>query len=156
MTIRCTRIYRPPVAHVTITQLPKNCPVRTKIHKQTLIDAFLAERKGKLSSSDVVKCYQEIVNPGFVGQASHALRVCFADHASDYINECFQLPDRPNRLYDIRNAINHGDIDAENPEERLRVDARLPKLWMIVWGMFGRLVPFPAPVDRAAEDDKSA
>ncbi|MFT4555819.1 MAG: hypothetical protein ACI92S_001154 [Planctomycetaceae bacterium] len=127
----------------------------SKTEKQTLIDEFLAERNGKLSSSDIATCYQEIVNPGFVGKASHALGVCFADLAPEYINECFRLPDRPNRLYDIRNAINHGDIDAENPEERLRVDARLSKLWMIIWGMFGRLVPFPTPVERPPDADKA-
>jgi len=128
----------------------------SKKEKQTLIDEFLAERNGKLSRSDVERCYQEIVNPGFVGKARHALHVCFPEHATEYTNECFQLPDRPNRLYDIRNSINHGDIDAENPEERLRVNARLSKLWMIVWGMFGRLVPFPAPVDRSPDDDETA
>ncbi|MFN0196613.1 MAG: hypothetical protein ACKVT0_07695 [Planctomycetaceae bacterium] len=127
---------------------------QTRSQKQQQIDDFLAKRNGSLTSEDVVKCYQEIVNPGFVGKASHALLVCFADAAPDYIKECFQLANRSDRLYDIRNAINHGDIDAENPEERLRVGARLGKLWMIVWRMFGCLVPFPAPVEARPENDK--
>jgi len=49
-------------------------------------------------------------------------------------------------------AINHGDVDAENLDEQLRIDSRISRLWMIVWGMFGRLIPFPAPVDRPLED----
>jgi hypothetical protein len=87
------------------------------------------------------------VNPSFVGEASPALRVCFEEEADHYIRECFTLPRRQDRLYDIRNAINHGDIDAENANELLRVESRLHRLWMIIWRMFGRLVPFPAPMD---------
>lgn len=119
----------------------------SKADKQRLIDEFVAERKGKLRSEDIQKCYQEIVNPGFVGKATHALRICFGDDAAAYIHECFQRTDRHNRLYDIRNAINHGEIDAEHPEELLRIESRQQKLWFIVWGMFGRLIPFRAPVD---------
>lgn len=119
----------------------------SKSEKQQKIDNFVAERSGKLSASDIQQCYQDIVNPGLVEKASHALRVCFGDNAVEYIEECFQLADKNNRLYNIRNAINHGDVDAENIEELLRIESRLHKLWMIVWGMFGRIVPFPTPVD---------
>jgi hypothetical protein len=119
----------------------------SKTEKQRLIDKFVAEREGRLTGKDIQECYQEIVNPSFVGQATHALRVCFGDQAETYIRECFLRTDRHNRLYDIRNAINHGEIDAEHPEELLRVESRLRKLWFIVWRMFGRLVPFKAPVD---------
>jgi hypothetical protein len=45
----------------------------TKTQKQKQIDEFIAARKGRLTSADITKCYQEIVNPGFVGKASHAL-----------------------------------------------------------------------------------
>ena len=69
----------------------------------------------------------------------------FADR---YIVECFRLKNRKDRLYDIRNAISHGEVDAENPEELIRIEARRMRLWMIVFGMFGRLVPFRAPSDR--------
>jgi hypothetical protein len=46
-----------------------------------------------------------------------------------------------------RNAINHGEIDAENPEELARLNARASRLWMIVWRMFGCFIPFGAPMD---------
>lgn len=119
----------------------------SKSEKQQKIDDFVAERSGKLTTSDIQKCYQEIVNPGLVGKASHALRVCFGDDAGKYIDECFRLADGDDRLYNIRSAINHGEVDAENPEELIRIESSLHRLWMIVWGMFGRIVPFPAPVD---------
>jgi hypothetical protein len=110
-----------------------------------MLDDFVNSRGGRLTPADVQECYQQVVSPGFFGKATHALRVCFGNEADHYIHECFRLPDKKNRLYDLRNAINHGGIDAENPEELLRVKSRLARLWIIVWSMFGRLVPFPAP-----------
>jgi len=115
--------------------------------KQRLIEDLLAKHNGIVSPHFINDAYQEIVNPGFVAKASHALSVCFGQDAIGYINECFRLPQQHNRLYDIRNAINHGDIDAENPEELVRVESRLSRLWIIIWGMFGRLISFPAPLD---------
>jgi hypothetical protein len=115
--------------------------------KQALVDEFVRSKGGQLTAADIEECYQKIVNPGFVGKASQVLRACFGGEADEYIRECFSIPDKANRLYDVRNAINHGDIDAENPEELVRVEARLGRLWMIVWRMFGRLIPFRAPLD---------
>lgn len=119
----------------------------TKVEKQNRINEIL-NNHDPITSEDIQKCYLEVVNPGFVGKASHALEVCFNDGAQKYINECFKLKDENNRLYDIRNAINHGDIDAENLEELMRISSRLHKLWIIVWGMFGRIIPFSSPIDR--------
>jgi hypothetical protein len=119
----------------------------SKPEKQAQIDDFIRQRGGRLTAADVQECYQSIVSPGFVGKASHALRVCFGSEGEGYAEECFRLSPQGDRLYDIRNAINHGDIDAENPHELLRVEARLRRLWMIVWRMFGRFIPFPAPAD---------
>lgn len=121
----------------------------SRTEKQQLIDEFISQRSGKLTSHDIQKCYQEIVNPGFVGKASHALKVCFPvkEEHEKYIYECFKIEDERQRLYDIRNAINHGEVDAENPDELIRIESRLFQLWTIIWRMFGRLVPFPAPVD---------
>jgi hypothetical protein len=122
----------------------------SRTEKQARIDAFVQEHGGSFTSSDIQECYQNIVNPGFVAKASHALTVCLGDEAAMYIDECFGLPDRHNRLYDIRNSINHGDVDAEHPEELLRIESRLHRLWMIVWRIFGRLVPFPAPKESSS------
>lgn len=130
-------------------------PRLSKTEKQKQIDEFIADRNGKLTISDINKCYHDIVDPGFVGRARHALQVCFPKEAEGYANECFHIADRTNRLYDIRNAINHGDIDAENPEELLRVEPRLRKLWLIVWRMFGKLVPFPAPIESPSSNKES-
>lgn len=119
----------------------------SKAKKQAQIDEFVKHREGRLSAADVQECYQQLVNRGFVGKASHALNVCFGSDGARYATECFHRSPKGDRLYDIRNAINHGEIDAENPRELLRVQARLHRLRMILWNMFGRIIPFPVPVD---------
>lgn len=116
--------------------------------KQNMINKYFEQKNCIPKVADIEKCYQEIVNPGFVGKATYALRFFFGDESKRYIDECFKLKNRHNRLYDIRNAINHGDIDAENAIELSRIESRLRCLWMIVWGIFGRIIPIPTPVDR--------
>lgn len=119
-----------------------------KNEKRAAISKYLAEKAGNYEPSDIEFCYMNYVNPGFVGKASHALQVCFGQGGKHYIEECFRKSPKRDRLYDIRNAINHGDIDAENQTELLRVESRLHKLFMMIWGIFGRIVTFPCPVDR--------
>ena len=119
----------------------------SRSEKQEQIDKFVQQHGGHISVADVEECYQKIVRPGFVGKASHALNICFGVDGDRYVDDCFRLSPAEDRLYDVRNAINHGDIDAENPHELLRVQARLGRLWMIVWRMFGFFIPFRAPVD---------
>jgi hypothetical protein len=126
-------------------------PKPSKSQKQEQIDKFFLDRAGTINAASIQQCYLEIVNPGLVGKASHALRVCVPEHSERYILECFRRPDRAERLYDIRNAINHGDIDAENPLEIARVNSRRGQLWMIVWRMFASMIPFSAPADTKME-----
>jgi hypothetical protein len=120
----------------------------TKDDKQDQIDQFLAVHENKLTPADVVEL-NRIVDPGFRGRASHALRRCFPDRADQYIRECFEAKPEEDRLYQIRNAINHGDIDASNPEELIRVRDKQLRLWMIVFGILGQIIPIPTPVDTA-------
>jgi hypothetical protein len=115
--------------------------------KQAGIDAFVAERNGKLDATAISECYRAFVDPGFVAKASHALNVCFPDRADQYVVECFRMKPEQDRLYNIRNAINHGDVDADSPNELLRVEDRHHRLWMIVFGMLGLIVPIDRPQD---------
>ncbi len=128
----------------------------SKLQKKVAVENYVKERGGSLTPGDIENCYRSIVNPGFVGKGRNALTVCFGSDGQLYIDGCFTLPIEADRLYNIRNAINHGDIDAENPQELLRVEARLRRLFMIVWGMFGRLVPFPYPLDSALESSSKS
>lgn len=118
----------------------------SKNEKQKLIDDYLAPLDGNPTLNDISECYKKFVNPGFKAKAVNALNVCFGENAQKHIYECFNHKNKEDRLYQIRNSINHGDIDAENLKELIRIEDRMTKLWGIVWGMFGRLIPFPTPV----------
>ena len=110
----------------------------TRSQKQEKIDEFISQQNaihGRLTAEDIQNCYTNIVNPGFRGKAINALTVCFAD-PTQYIRECFDMPEKRDNLYQIRNAIDHGDIDAENPDEMIRVEWRLSKLYPIILEMF--------------------
>jgi hypothetical protein len=118
-----------------------------RAEKQAGIDAIVTERNGKLDSAAISECYRAFVDPGFTAKAIHALKVCFPERAAQYVGECFKMQPEQDRLYNIRNAINHGDIEADNPSELLRVDDRLLRLWMIVFGMLGLFIPIDRPLD---------
>jgi hypothetical protein len=119
-----------------------------RARKEELIAQFFAERSGKLNAAAISECYKTLIDPGFVARASHALSICFDDQAARYIDECFRMKPEQDRLYNIRNAINHGDVDADDPSELLRIDDRHSRLWMIVFRMLGRLIPIDCPVDQ--------
>lgn len=116
-------------------------PKLGKKEKQDKIDQFLADRGGKLDPESIVECYRNFVDPGFVTKASHALKQCFPERADGCIAECFKIKPKQDRLYDIRNAINHGDIDAGNQQELIRVKDKYRILWRIVFGMLGQIIP---------------
>ena len=125
-------------------------PKVSKKEKQDKIDKFLADHGGKLDTTSIGECYRKFVDAGFVGKASHALRQCFPERADKYILECFKIKPEKDRLYNIRNAINHGDIDANNPQELIRIEDKQRRLWMIVFGMLGRIIAVPCPLDPEA------
>jgi hypothetical protein len=118
-----------------------------KQEKQDAITQFLAQRQGRLDPTSLGDCYRLFVDPGFVAKASHALQVCCPDRALGYIHECFRAKPDPERLYAVRNAINHGDIDPDSLQEMYRVKDKLDRLKMIVFAMFGRFIPFSYPLD---------
>jgi hypothetical protein len=119
----------------------------TKQEKQDGITRFIADRQGKLDVASLGECYRKFVDPGFVAKASHALRVCCPEQADGYINECFRAKPDQERLYAVRNAINHGDIDSDSLQEMMRVEGKCWRLKMIVFAMLGRLIPFSYPLD---------
>jgi hypothetical protein len=126
-------------------------PKLGRVEKQAAIDAFVAGRNSRLDVTAISECYKAFVDPGFVAKASHALKVCFPERADQYVVECFRMKPDQDRLYNIRNAINHGDIDASNPSELLRVEDRHRRLWMIVFGMLGLIIPIDRPLDQDAQ-----
>jgi hypothetical protein len=122
----------------------------SRSEKQRQIDEFLWRLGMNPTSEDIANCYHQIVNNGFRGTASHALKICFPINADLYIKECFEVPVINDRLYKIRNAIDHGDIDAENPEELIRIESRLILLRQIVWEMFAWIIRHASSRQEAA------
>jgi len=129
-------------------------PKLTKSEKQKAIDDLLGTWRTKddpfptLDRERVTKLNQ-IVNPGLPVRSEHVFKVLFNDDAQveKYMDQCFSRSDKQNRLYQVRNDISHGNIDASDLRELIRVEARIIELWLIVWGMLGRLVPFSTPAD---------
>ena len=115
------------------------------IEKQAALTEHFRERK--LDINSVTEAYQQIVNPGFVGKAIYALKVCFPNESEAYIEHCFRMKPAKDRLYDIRNSINHGDASTDDFGELHRVASRWLKLWMIVFGMLGIFLPIDRPID---------
>lgn len=123
---------------VEIVQRPKKL---SPSEKRSRLEQLLSDRSGELSIGDVDQFYRDVINPGFRGEARHALEICFSGKAEHYMTECFKP--NPDSLYQIRNDINHGNVDAEHPEELVRMESRLIVLWEIVWGMFRWVVTNP-------------
>lgn len=127
---------------------------RTKQGKQKAIDDLLDAWRPKdetiptLDRERVTKLYQ-IVNPGLSVRTEYVFKVLFGDDAQvkKYMDQCFSRSDKLNRLYQVRNDISHGNIDASDLRELIRVEARVNELWLIVWGMFGMLVQLSTPAD---------
>ena len=119
----------------------------TKEEKLKGIEQFITERHGKLDLASLDQCYRTFLDPGFTAKASHALNVCHPDRAEVYINECFRVKPEQERLYAVRNAINHGDIDADSLQEMIRIQDNLHRLKMIVFMTLGRLIAFSCPFD---------
>jgi hypothetical protein len=122
-------------------------PRSSRPEKDAAIAAFVSGHGGVLNVVSVIELYRTCVDDGFVGKASHALRTCFPEDAERYIDECFLRLPKERRLYAIRNAIDHGDIDADNLQEMMQVEGRHRQLWMIVFRMLGKFIPFGAPAD---------
>ncbi|MDR4505159.1 MAG: hypothetical protein MRK01_10265 [Candidatus Scalindua sp.] len=127
---------------------------QTKVEKQDKIEAIFVSHGGKVSPAFIQEAYTTVVNPGLKTKAIHAIGVCFGESADHFIDECFNREDTVNRLYDIRNSINHGEVKAENPQELSRIQSRTSKLWLMVMGMFGQLIPYPYPLHRNDNNDQ--
>jgi hypothetical protein len=119
----------------------------TRQEREEGIARFIAERGGKPDIAALTECYRSFVDPGFVARACHALRVCCAERAEHYIVECFRVKPEHERLYSVRNAINHGDIDEDSIQEMMRVEEKSQRLMFIVFGMLARFIPFTYPMD---------
>lgn len=114
-------------------------PKLTEQEKDRRIQEYVAHLGRRLASRDVDKLYNDVVNPGFAQLARHALSVCFGVVGDQYNTECFKKRPKQSRLYQVRNDIAHGNIVEYDLETRLRVEAALNRLDIIVINMLAFL-----------------
>ena len=101
----------------------------------------IAERLASLESvgpGDIANIFHEVVDPGFRAEAAHTLRTWLPEQADHFLVQCFQFVPRERSLYTLRNSINHGAIDINDPEATLIVSARFSELWMLDFSLFRR------------------
>jgi len=105
--------------------------------KVEAINARLAQTGGSLTPGDIAALYREVVDPGLRPKAEHALHLCVGDKAEHCAKECFDYEPVDRGLYAIRNSINHGTVDVDDPETAMIIEARFPELWSLVFSMLG-------------------
>jgi len=111
----------------------------SKNEKKRQINNYIKSHSGEYTLDDIQKLYR-IVDPGFVAKASHALRVCFGKNADKCITQFFENKNGKN-FYDIRNKIDHGDIDAYHYKDLALITEKQYKLLVVVWYMFRYIIP---------------
>jgi hypothetical protein len=86
---------------------------------------------------DILLCYNNIVNPGFRHKVQHVFSLIIDKEAGDRLySECFTKDPEADRLYRIRNDIDHGNIAEYDMNTRIRVLNGLERLREIVLPLF--------------------
>lgn len=119
----------------------------TTDEKNKVIHDYEAKHQ-PLTSKDINKLYNEVVNLGLRGLVKHALTICFSVVGAQYYAECFTKHPKDSRLYQVRNDIAHGNIVEYDLESRLRVEGAHPRLWMIVTNMLALLTQQSIALDK--------
>lgn len=84
--------------------------------------------------------YQTTVSPTFRMRAEHAWKWLVPGEAEEFVVDCFETrPGRPS-LYSVRNQINHGSIDVDDPETLFMIEGRIGDLGRTVWTTFWHTV----------------
>ncbi len=110
-------------------------PALTRSEKVAAIRARLGDAPGKATPDDIASLYRTVVDPGFRAKAEYVLRVTTYETAAEHARQCFQFDPKEHSLYAIRNSINHGTVDVDDPETRILIEGRFPALWKVVFGV---------------------
>jgi len=119
--------------------------------KDQEVAEFFQHLPAKPTPADVDMCYHLYVNPGLPKRARHALALAFGHVGDQYFHMCFQQKPERNRLYQIRNDINHANIVEFSLDDRLRVENGLHRLSRIVLNMFFILTKQPIMLDQEVQ-----
>ncbi|MEW5756570.1 MAG: hypothetical protein AB1810_09725 [Pseudomonadota bacterium] len=108
--------------------------------KTEAIAKKIEENAGRLSASEVADLYNKVVNPGLRYRARHALNLCAADRADYFMTQCFECTPDTQRLYNLRNWINHGKIDVDDPQTYMLINERFSELYSLVYATLNGLL----------------
>jgi hypothetical protein len=116
----------------------------SRAQKNAAVAAFFSRLPGPPTGDDVQRCYHELVNPGLRGRARHAFDFTESTlnnfSAVDAFEMCFDREPRDERLYAVRNAIDHGSIVEFDLPTRQRVQKSLAELSSIVLALLNAVV----------------
>ena len=85
------------------------------------IQAYLHD-KSEIKSGHILECYNRFVNYGIANQMKDALKDMLGKEQADQLAyQCFEVLPAENRLYHIRNDINHGNIHENSVQDYERV-----------------------------------
>lgn len=108
--------------------------------KAEAIATTIEEKANRLSASDVADLYNGVVNLGLRHRARHALNLCAADKADHFMTQCFEFTPETQRLYSLRNQINHGTIDVDDPQTYMLINSRFSELHSVVYATLNGLL----------------
>lgn len=97
------------------------------------IETYLKSKK-KITTGHILHCYNNFVNYSIKEQMKDALKTMTGiDQALEVIYQCFEIKPEEDRLYQIRNDINHGNIRENSGKDYEKVHFRGMLLWHIVF-----------------------
>ena len=113
---------------------------RSRSEKNEAIEARLAALGGVPDVAELAAIYRDVVDPGFKAKASHGIRLCTGSDADRLIVQAFDYTPSDHGLYALRNAINHGTVDVDDPETTMLIDSRFSALFVLVYSMCNGLL----------------
>lgn len=119
----------------------------SRIHKGTEVDNAIQEYlqgKSKVTAGRISHCYHSFVNYSIKEQMKDVLNAIMGEEqAAQVIYQCFKVKPEEDRLYRIRNDINHGNIRENSGQAYERVYYRGMLLWNIVMDLLHRKLGHP-------------
>lgn len=129
-----------------------------KIRKGPEVDGAVQDylqNKKRIKSGHILECYNRFVKYGIARQMRDALRDMVSEKfAEDLTYQCFEVKPEKERLYQIRNDINHGNIRensaADYERAYLRGQLLSAVVMMLLCGKLGHPV-FAGGIDELAQ-----
>ena len=127
-----------------------------KINKGPSIDAQIQEYlKGKeiITAGNISEFYNRFVNYSIKEQMKDALKDMLGDdQAPQIIYQCFEISPEKDRLYQIRNDINHGNIRENSGIDYHRVHSRGALLLHIVMTLIHQRLGHPISIGKSVNE----